>query len=44
MYIRFENWKPDKKEIKFLNVGTGNDMQIKKLLKLLLKNVDLMVK
>ncbi len=26
-----ENWKPDKEEIKYLNVGTGKDMQIKKI-------------
>ena len=26
-----ENWKPDKKEIKFLNVGTGYDISIKKI-------------
>ena len=26
-----ENWKPDKEEIKYLNVGTGNDMKIKKI-------------
>ena len=26
-----ENWKPHKEEIKFLNVGTGKDMQIKKI-------------
>ena len=25
-----ENWKPEKKEIKFLNVGTGYDISIKK--------------
>ncbi len=26
-----EKWKPDKKEIKFLNVGTGNDIKIKNI-------------
>ena len=26
-----ENWKPNKDEIKYLNVGTGNDMKIKKI-------------
>ena len=26
-----ENWKPHKKEIKFLNVGTGKDRQIKEI-------------
>ena len=26
-----ENWKPDKKEIKFLNVGTGYDISINKI-------------
>ena len=26
-----ENWKPQKEEIKYLNVGTGNDMKIKKV-------------
>ncbi len=26
-----ENWKPDKEEIKFLNVGTGKDMKIKEI-------------
>ena len=26
-----ENWKPDKEDIKYLNVGTGNDMKIKKI-------------
>ena len=32
-----ENWKPDKKEIKFLNVGTGNDMQIKNIAEIISK-------
>ena len=26
-----ENWKPNKEEIKYLNVGTGNDIKIKKI-------------
>ena len=26
-----ENWKPDKEDLKYLNVGTGNDMKIKKI-------------
>ena len=26
-----ENWKPKKEEIKYLNVGTGKDMEIKKI-------------
>ena len=26
-----ENWKPQKKDIKYLNVGTGNDMKIKEI-------------
>ena len=26
-----ENWKPDKEEIKYLNVGTGKDMKIKEI-------------
>ena len=26
-----ENWRPQKKDIKYLNVGTGNDMKIKKI-------------
>lgn len=26
-----ENWKPNKEDIKYLNVGTGNDMKIKKI-------------
>ena len=26
-----ENWRPEKKDIKYLNVGTGNDMKIKKI-------------
>ena len=32
-----ENWKPDKKEIKFLNVGTGNDMKIKNIAEIISK-------
>jgi len=32
-----ENWKPDKKEIKFLNVGTGNDIKIKKIANIISK-------
>ena len=30
-----ENWRPLKKEIKFLNVGTGYDMKIKKIAKII---------
>ena len=26
-----ENWKPQKEDIKYINVGTGNDMKIKKI-------------
>ena len=26
-----ENWKPNKEEIKYLNVGTGKDMKIKEI-------------
>mgnify|MGYP001451272370 CR=1 FL=1 len=26
-----ENWKPQKEDIKYMNVGTGNDMKIKKI-------------
>ena len=32
-----ENWRPLKKEIKYLNVGTGKDMQIKKMAQLIAK-------
>ena len=32
-----ENWKPDKNEIKFLNVGTGNDIKIKKIAEIISK-------
>ena len=32
-----ENWKPDKEEIKFLNVGTGVDMQINKIAEIISK-------
>lgn len=32
-----EKWKPDKKEIKFLNVGTGNDIKIKEIAEIISK-------
>ena len=32
-----ENWKPAKEETKFLNVGTGTDMQIKKIAEIISK-------
>ena len=32
-----ENWKPHKKDIKYLNVGTGNDMKIKKIAEIISK-------
>ena len=32
-----ENWKPSKEEIKYLNVGTGNDMKIKKIAQIISK-------
>ena len=32
-----ENWKPHKEEIKFLNVGTGNDMKIKNIAEIISK-------
>ena len=32
-----ENWKPHKKEIKFLNVGTGEDMKIKDIAEIISK-------
>ena len=32
-----ENWKPKKEEIKYLNVGTGKDMQIKKIAEIIAK-------
>ncbi len=32
-----ENWKPNKEEIKYLNVGTGNDMKIKKIAQIISK-------
>ncbi len=32
-----ENWQPNKRDIKFLNVGTGNDMKIKKIAEIISK-------
>ncbi len=32
-----ENWKPQKKDIKYLNVGTGNDMKIKEIAEIISK-------
>ena len=32
-----ENWKPNKEEIKYLNVGTGNDEKIKKIAEVISK-------
>ena len=32
-----ENWKPSKEEIKYLNVGTGNDMKINKIAEIISK-------
>ena len=32
-----ENWKPNKEEIKYLNVGTGNDEKIKKIAEIISK-------
>ena len=32
-----ENWRPQKKDIKYLNVGTGNDMKIKKIAEIISK-------
>ncbi len=34
-----ENWKPKKEEIKYLNVGTGKDMQIKKIAEIISKKM-----
>ena len=32
-----ENWKPDREEIKYLNVGTGKDIKIKKIAEIISK-------
>ena len=34
-----ENWKPNKEDIKYLNVGTGNDMEIKKITEIISKKL-----
>ena len=39
-----ENLKPDKKEIKVLNVGIGNDIQIKKVVEIIIKKCGFMVR
>lgn len=32
-----ENWRPNKKDIRYLNVGTGNDMKIKEIAQIISK-------
>ena len=34
-----ENWKPHKEDIKYLNVGTGTDIQIKKITEIISKKI-----